>query len=113
MSLLRSFEYDIPRGEICTYIGYYFKKKEDYTKAIFWFELATKLTKPENSWGFVIHDMWDFIPCMELSICNYYLGEVEEAIKYNNLAGKYKPNHPAVLQNRSFFENLLKGGNNE
>ncbi len=107
-SLFRSFEYDTPRGEICCYIGFYYKKKKDYDKAIFWFELATKLKKPDSKWGFVIHDMWGFIPCVELSICHFEIGNIEEAIRFNEKASIYKPNHPAVLKNREFLKSLSK-----
>lgn len=105
-SLLRSFEYAVPRAEICCQIGYFFKEKGNYEGALFWFELATNLKKPETGWGFIQEDYWGYIPCMELCCCHYKLGHTEEAIKYNNRAGEYKPKDPAVLFNKEFFNNL-------
>lgn len=105
--LFRSFEYSLPRAEVCCQIGYQFKNVQDFQKALFWFEIATKLKKP-LSWGFVIHDFWDFIPYMELSICSYRLGNIADAIAYNNKAAEFKPGHPAVIQNKQFFEHLQK-----
>jgi len=101
-TMLKSFEYDIPRAEACCQIGYYFKTIESYEQALFWFDLATKL--PKNSWGFIQEDYWGFIPCIELCVCYYKLGKIEEAIKYNNKAAEYKPNYPAVIYNKQFFE---------
>lgn len=105
-SMLRSFEYDIPRAELCCQIGYYHKNNESYSDALFWFDLATKLKKPENSWGFLHHDSWGYIPCIELSVCHYKLGSIQEAIRYNDKAANYKPEDPSVLYNKEYFEKL-------
>ncbi len=107
-ALFRSFEYDTPRAELCCQIGYYFKGKKNYNLAIYWFDLATKLKKPENSWGFIDHDSWSYIPCIELSICYDKLGDLDKAIKYNNMAEEYKPYNPSVLYNKRYFEGLKK-----
>ena len=83
-AMLKSFEYDTPRAELCCQIGYYYKNNGNYYHALFWFNLATILEKPENSWGFIDHDSWGYIPCIELSVCYDKLGNIEEAIRYNN-----------------------------
>lgn len=102
--LLRSFEYDTPRAEICCNIGTYYFEAGDYNKAIFWYKLAANLDKPVNSWGFISHDFWGYIPNIQLSVCYDRLGIREESIKYNNKAAEYKPNSSAVLANRDYFE---------
>jgi len=106
-AMLRSFEHSTPRAELCCQIGYYYKNKENYHQALFWFNLATKLEKPVNSWGFIDHDSWGYIPCIELSVCYYKLGNIEEAIKYNNKAAEYKPDDPSVLHNKKYFSSFL------
>ena len=105
-AMIRSMEYDTPRAELCCQIGYYYKNKKNYNQALFWFDLATKLKKPENSWGFINHDSWGYIPCIELSVCYDKIGNIEEAIKYNNKAAEYKPDDPSVLYNKKYFEGL-------
>ena len=106
-ALFRSFEFDLPRAEICCKIGYYFKQKDDYQKALYWFQTATTLKKPDSSrWGFVMPDFWDFIPYMELSICYCKIGNIAEAIMYNEKAAIYKPDHIAVLKNRQLLFSL-------
>lgn len=107
-AMLRSFEYATPRAELCCQIGYHYKNAHDYAAARFWFELATKLAKPRNSWGFIRNDCWGFTPCIELAVCCYKLGALEEAIRYNDLAGEYKPGDASVLYNQKFFEGVLK-----
>ena len=102
--LLKSFEYDIPRAEVCCDLGTYYFEIADYNKAIFWYKLASKLNKPINSWGFISHDYWGFIPNIQLCVCYDKLGNRAEALKYNNKAAEYKPYSPAVSANRSYFE---------
>lgn len=104
MTLMKGFVYDLPRAEACCGIGYHFKNAGNLEKAIFWFELATKLKKPENSWGFIQEDYWGFIPCIELCVCYDQLGNRQEAIKYHHQAAAYKPNDPSVIFNQHYFE---------
>lgn len=113
LALTRSFLYDTPRAEICCQIAYIYKAKEDFERAAFWFQLATTLKKPENSWGFIQNDFWGYVPCIELSVCFDQLGRREDAERYNELAGKYKPNDPSVEYNRSYFELQKEGGLSE
>lgn len=106
-ALARSFEYDTPRAEVCCLMGYCYQDSGDYKKAIVWFDLATKIEKP-NTWGPLLHEYWDFIPYIEQCVCYYKLGNVDEAIKFNNKAAEYNPNHPSVIQNKKSFESLAK-----
>ncbi|MEA1961697.1 MAG: glycosyltransferase [Bacillota bacterium] len=105
-TLLRSFAYDTPRAEICCGLGYYYIEKQDYNRAIFWFDLATKLEKPEENWGFSIHDCWDYLPNIQLCICYDKLGYIEKAIKHNDRAGEIKPGDPFFLYNKTYFDSL-------
>lgn len=106
--LFKSFEYDLPRGEICCEIGYYYKNRGEYRRAIFWFELIMGLSKPENSWGFISHDHWSYIPCLELCVCYYRIGNIVKSIEYNQKASIYRPNSLQVKYNKKYFEDILK-----
>ena len=106
-AMLKSLEYAAPRAEICCELGYYYKDKGDYKNAIIWFKLATQLEKPEGNWGFVSCDYWGYIPNIELCVCFDKLGNIEEAIRYNNKAAENKPNNASVLQNKKYYEWLL------
>jgi glycosyltransferase involved in cell wall biosynthesis len=108
--LFQTFEYDLPRAEICCSIGYYYIELQQYKSAIFWYDLATKLEKPEENRGFISHDYWGFIPNIQLCICYDRLGNLEEAMKYNEIAAEYKPNSPAVIHNRNYFSTVTHLG---
>ncbi len=106
LALLRSFSYDIPRAEACCQLGYLYKNQRDYEQAAFWFKLATTLKKPKQSWGFLNHSYYGYIPCIELAVCYDKLGDREKARYFNNLAGIHQPNDPAYLFNKKYFEEL-------
>ncbi len=107
-ALTRSFVYDTPRAEICCALGYAWEAVPNYRHAAFWFQLATTLQKPEQSWGFIQEDCWTYIPCMELAVCYDRLGLIKLAEHYNEAAAKFKPDDPAVAYNRTYFENKRK-----
>jgi len=102
-AMLRSFDYDTPRAELCCQIGYLFKDRRGYRQAAFWFELALNLKRPESARGFYQADCRGYIPCIECSVCYDMLGDYEKAEYYNDLAAAYKPDSPSVLFNRRYF----------
>ena len=104
-TLLRSFEFDVPRAEICCQLGYYFKDINIIDRAIYWFDMASKIKKNSNAWGFVLHDCYDYVPYIELCVCYEMMGNLGQAIKNNLLAAKYKPYSEEVLYNKEYFEN--------
>jgi glycosyltransferase involved in cell wall biosynthesis len=101
---LRSFVYDVPRPDLCCNIGNHFKQQGDYTKAKFWYLTALNYQKPAQSLGFQHPEYYGYIPAIELCVCCDKLGETEEAIRYNRMAGEFKPGDPAVKYNEEYFE---------
>ena len=105
-ALLRSFEYDTPKAEACCDIGYYFKEKQDYNRARFWFELVLKLEKPKGL-GFHMEDYWGYFPSIELCVCYDKLGMHEEAYKFHKVSQQYKPDSKAVKFNEDYFNRFF------
>ena len=112
-ALLRSFEHDTPHAEICCQLGYYYKNAKAYDAAISWFDLATRLQKPEYSWGSVIPECWDYIPFMELCSCYFKLNNLDEAIRNNKKALERRPTAPTALHNMEFLQSLVNPGEKE
>ena len=106
-SLYRSFDYDVPRPEICCKLGYLLRKNKKYQAAKFWYESAINYERPKDNWGFFNDAYVTWVPHINLCICNYYLGEYEKANKHNEIAGKYRPNDKDVIHNRQLLENKL------
>ncbi|MCX8130420.1 MAG: glycosyltransferase [Clostridia bacterium] len=101
--IFKSFEYTVPRAEFCCELGHYFLSKKEYHTAIYWYEQALTVKKPKHLWGFDIVDCWDFIPCIQLAVCYDRLGDMEKAVKYNDLAAQCKPEDVQVLMNKQYF----------
>lgn len=101
-SLLQFFEKAGPRAEICCKIGYYFKDRGEYEKAISWFSIAPH-TPQTQEMGKIMDDYWHYVPYMELCACHYKLGRIKEAIYYNEEAASYAPDDEKVLYNRCFL----------
>lgn len=105
-TLLKSFEYDIPRPEICCELGYYYKDKQDYKHAFKWFDLAANLPN-HHSVGFVFSDYSGYIPNIEACVCLSFLGEYKKANDYNEKAALSKPDCLSVKQNRDYLRELI------
>lgn len=107
-SLFKSFEYDIPRAEVCCEIGNYFFQNKMYETAIYWFKEALSKKKNLTSGGFYINDCYSFIPHINLCICYDKLRNYKKANLYNELANKDNPDNNFYLNNKIYFNNILK-----
>lgn len=107
-SLFKSFRYGPPRAEVCCEIGKYFLEKNDYYTAIFWYKLASERPIQEENGAFVLRDCYGFTPFLQLCVCYDRLGDYRTANKYNQKAGKLKPNNAGYLYNKQYFVKLLK-----
>lgn len=107
-ALFESFVYDLPRAEACSKIGNYFFESKKYTNAMYWYEMALKDNLDMTKGGFYNLDYYGFIPHIQLCVCLYRLGRIDEATKHNEMAGKIKPKDKNYLYNKSFFDNILK-----
>ena len=103
--LFESFQYDLPRPEICCEIGYIYKEKQDYRRAKYWFTRALAFEMPDGNLGFHFHDYAGYIPCMELCVCCDKMGLREDAIRYNEMAGEYKPDDRGIYTIRNTLRN--------
>lgn len=106
--LFQSLLYDVPRAEVCCEIGDCLMRMERFETAVFWFKTALNCQLDYRKGGFILPDCYGYIPTIQLCVCYDKLGETEEAEMYNVKAGEYKPNAPAVLHNKAYFDKKLK-----
>ena len=64
-----------------------------------------------TSGAFVYTDCYNYIPYIQLSVCEYYLNNIQKAIMYNELAGNYKPEAKIYLKNKEFYNKVLSDEN--
>lgn len=102
--LYRGLTYRVPSGELCCDIGEYFFEREKWELAIFWYENALHVPCEEKRGGFVQREYYEYIPCIQLSVCWYKLGAQKRAATYHKMAGLYKPYGEEFLRNKKYFE---------
>lgn len=105
--LFKTFEYSVPRSEVCCYIGNYFLQEENYTIAKYWYLQACSNKESVETGGFFNKDFKDFIPYINLSVCYYYLGDVLSAKRFNDMAGAIKPKNESYINNKYFFKQYV------
>ena len=104
LTLLRAFAYDVPRGETCCELGRHFLDNGEHEQAAFWYRQALSAKKETVSGACVQEDCYGFLPAISLCVCYDRMGERRLAEKYNELAGKYKPDSPSYLWNKAYFQ---------
>lgn len=102
--LLRGLGYRVPGGEICCDLGRHFIDRQQWEQAAFWYEAALHAPKKERAGGFVLEECYGYLPCVQLSVCYYWLGDREKAGKFHQEAGRLKPYGEEFLRNRVYFE---------
>lgn len=102
----RSFSYDLPRAEVCCDIGHHFFDRDKYAISIYWYKQALACTRNDSKGGFVSPDAYGYTPNIQLCVCFSRMGEIKEAIEYNEKAASFKPDSEAVAKNRIYFSSI-------
>lgn len=102
-SYLQSFFYDRPRAEIACEIGRLFMEREHFQNAVFWYTLALNTPMNTESGAFVLADCYGYLPCIQLCVAHFNLGDATLARQYNKKAGEFRPFDEAVMHNEQFF----------
>jgi len=90
----------VASAEICCELGNYYMNAKDYNEAVYWYNTAITNASADLNINCV-----QFIPNIQLCYCFIELGNMAEAAKYNDMAGIYKPNDPAIKANRFLLSN--------
>lgn len=106
-ALFRSFQYDRPRGEVCCDVGEWFLRRELYPLAVYWYRQALAAPRPQGG-GFVWPDAYGYIPAIQLCVCCCHMEDYPAARRWNELAGRFKPEDAAVEHNRAFLLTRLE-----
>jgi tetratricopeptide (TPR) repeat protein len=104
--LFRSFLFAPPRAEIACKIAELFFNRSQYEMAAYWYMAALKCRLPIKNLSFVQGDYYNFIPLIQLSVIYDRLGRRKTAKKYNERAGRFKPDHPSYLHNTEYFSHI-------
>lgn len=102
-ALCRALRFGPPRAELCCDLGKFFFDRGDYKTAAFWYETALQAEADDTAGGFSEPDCRGVIPCLQLCVCYFRLGDPARAAAYNDRAGVLRPEHPAYLYNKAWF----------
>ena len=105
-ALTRALAYGPPRAELCCDLGGWFLQRENYPAAVFWYETALSRPREDDTGGFVSPECSGYLPCIQLCVCWYRLGDRERSQEYNRRAGSFKPDGVEFLYNQRFFQGL-------
>lgn len=106
-SLLGSFEYDVPRAEICCEIGRFFMEREAFEAAVYWYEQALAAPDKSMEGGFEQKEYHEYIPLIQLCVCHDRMGDHYKAWQYHLRTTIVKPKAEAVIKNQEYFERLF------
>lgn len=109
-SILRSFEYDIPRPEACCRLGFIFMEQAKTYEAIFWYEQALNIKQNPNA-PFQNKTFTTWLPHLQLCVLFDRLQQYELANAHNELARSFLPNDEKILHNKKYFERILNKEN--
>ncbi len=102
----RSFVYGLPTGEACCEIGGIYFARDDFKRAAYWYECATRAKPDMDSGAFVDLSAYGFTPLVWLTVCYDRLGDVKKAFRFHKRARKLRPEHSSVAMNQAYFERL-------
>lgn len=101
-----TFNYEIPRAEVCYKLGYCFQKLQKYYEAIFWFKETLHSNSPNENFMKVDNSWINYLPYQQLCCCYYEVGDLKNSFRYNELAASEIPNDYYVIKNKEMFKSL-------
>ncbi|MFD2748767.1 glycosyltransferase [Paenibacillus yanchengensis] len=105
-ALLRTLTYDTPRAEFCCQFGNMFVEKQQWLKAIYWFNLATTLTIPKQQLSPIDYASWTWMPHLQLTLCYDRIGNRKQALEHHQQAIQLNPHHPSIIFNENYFKGI-------
>ena len=100
-ALFQSFSFAPPCSEACCALGDLHREAGDYPHAVFYYKLALNEAGAD---GFDLPDCRGFLPWIWLCVCYDRMGDFERARRCNEKAGEFRPDDPAYLHNKLYFE---------
>ncbi len=101
--LIKGISYRVPSGELCCDLGQHFLDRNRLEEAIFWYKSALHTPKKVENGGFISEECYNYLPCIQLSVCYDKLGDFQKALQYHKLAGSYQPQGELYLKNNLYF----------
>lgn len=102
---ISSLRFGVPQAKTLCRIGELFFKSGRFHEAIYWYKAALSCPKSFGL-GFTETDYYGYVPALQLCVIYDKLNDKNTAEHYNEIAGSFRPDSPAYLYNKNYFEKL-------
>lgn len=96
-----------PNAEALCALGLSFLEEEKLEAAAHWYRSALLCRPKEDSGAFILPDAYGYVPLMQLCVIYSRMGDEMMASQMNEQALLLRPDDPAALHNRAYFEKRL------
>jgi len=101
--LYKSMSIEERRAEPFYLFGQYWETKQQWDRAIQWFECCLAVHRPKDLLACYQPDFYSWKPCLELCVCYNNIGNLQKALEYNEKALTYRPQDARMLNNKKIL----------
>lgn len=89
-------------------LGLFYLNKQQWDKAIFWYEAALKVKRPKELLTFYQPEYYTWLPCLQLCLCYNNIGDIKKAYEYNKKVLEYRPQDSRALHNDQILKDAVE-----
>jgi glycosyltransferase involved in cell wall biosynthesis/predicted SAM-dependent methyltransferase len=101
--LFKSLSIEERRAEPFYLFGQYWESKQQWERAIQWFECCLNVRRPTDLLACYQPDFYGYKPYLELCVCYNNIGNLQKALEYNEKALIYRPQDARMLNNKKIL----------
>lgn len=106
--LYKTFEYDIPSGEILYNIALSFQQEKKYCQAIYWYEMILNLKVQKDCYECINMCCLKFKPHLNLCYCYCTVGNIYKAYYHHKKCLELNPLNEYVQSNEEYFKQIFR-----
>lgn len=105
--IYKSLQIEDQRAEPYYYMGIYYSDKQQWQKAIFWYESCLRVKRPSNLLDSFRNDFYTWRPHLQLSLCYNGINDIKKAYEHIEKVLQYRPNDSMGLNNKAILFDAL------
>lgn len=105
--IFKSLEIEDQRAEPYYYMGIYYSDKQQWDKAIFFYESCIRIKRPDYLLDGFKNDLYTWRPHLQLTLCYNGIGDIKTAFKHAEKLLSYRPKDSMGLNNKTILQNAL------
>jgi glycosyltransferase involved in cell wall biosynthesis/predicted SAM-dependent methyltransferase len=98
-----SLEIEERRAEPFYMMAQYWESKQQWLRAIQWYELCVSIKRPEGLLASYQPEYYTWLPCLQLCVCYNCIGNLEKALEWNEKALSYRPQDNRMVNNKKIL----------